>query len=175
MRHYHHFLNYCHECYNRIPKEEQLSLAWAWKVHGLDRHCYECGKILPRGSMIIRFNQGAIKPEYLLKTKVLKDKGKDNYHARYTKQYMYSHPEIMAARRKIVNLKYIHKFVASELCEVCPEGEVQKATENHHPDYNYPEIVVACCHTCHSYLNKQRTQKNDESCFLTQVGASAQR
>lgn len=43
-------------------------------------------------------------------------------------------------------------------CEVCPEDDIQKATAKHHPDYNYPQIIVSCCDTCHTYLNNERSK-----------------
>jgi len=40
-------------------------------------------------------------------------------------------------------------------CELCPDDD--KRTEGllaHHPDYDYPYIFVTCCHSCHSYANR---------------------
>ena len=38
--------------------------------------------------------------------------------------------------------------------------DIQKATATHHPDYNYPQIIVSCCVVCHVFLNKQRTKQD---------------
>jgi hypothetical protein len=79
------------------------------------------------------------------------------YHAKYTQQWMHSHPEVMEARRKVVMAKYYGKFpIMAKFCEVCPTDEQREATATHHPDYNYPNLIVSCCDTCHVYLNKQR-------------------
>ena len=82
------------------------------------------------------------------------------YHAKYTSEYMHSHPEIMEARRRVVEAKYYGEFSMAEFCEVCPEDDIQKATATHHPDYNYPQIIVSCCVVCHVFLNKQRTKQD---------------
>lgn len=44
----------------------------------------------------------------------------------------------------------------AEFCEVCPDDDLNKATQRHHPDYDYPLIVVSCCNSCHNYLNRER-------------------
>lgn len=37
-------------------------------------------------------------------------------------------------------------------CELCPEDNIQAATQRHHPDYNYPLIIVSCCRICHKWV-----------------------
>jgi len=54
-----------------------------------------------------------------------------------------------------MRLLYHGEVVLAEFCEVCPEDDVRKATGNHHPDYDYPQIVVSCCSSCHNYLNRE--------------------
>ena len=36
-------------------------------------------------------------------------------------------------------------------CEFCSSTENLQA---HHPDYNYPEIVVTACASCHAFIDK---------------------
>lgn len=41
------------------------------------------------------------------------------------------------------------------LCELCPEDNVQPATQRHHfAGYAYPKIFVSCCASCHMYVEK---------------------
>jgi hypothetical protein len=49
------------------------------------------------------------------------------------------------------------KIPLGTFCEVCPEDDVRKATQRHHPDYNYPEIFVSCCPSCHKYMESGLT------------------
>lgn len=50
--------------------------------------------------------------------------------------------------------KQAEKIPLFELCELCPEDDKQKATERHHPDYDFPEIFISCCKSCHMFLEK---------------------
>jgi len=56
--------------------------------------------------------------------------------------------------RKIRNHAYYHSPLA-EFCELCPN----RATERHHPDYNYPEIIVSVCAECHKWVHKNKLKK----------------
>lgn len=78
------------------------------------------------------------------------------YHSARVQKWMKNHPEIVKAHT--LTHQKLNLSIA-EFCEVCPEDDVRKATANHHPDYNYPEIVVSCCDSCHYYLNDERSNK----------------
>jgi len=40
-------------------------------------------------------------------------------------------------------------------CELCPtEDKHLKNLQHHHPDYNYPEIYVTTCPSCHSFADR---------------------
>lgn len=45
-----------------------------------------------------------------------------------------------------------HLYPLTEFCELCPEDDLNKATQHHHPDYDYPTIYVSTCSQCHAYL-----------------------
>lgn len=40
------------------------------------------------------------------------------------------------------------------LCELCPDDDKRVATERHHPDYDYPLIVIFSCKECHHYADE---------------------
>jgi hypothetical protein len=42
----------------------------------------------------------------------------------------------------------------AEFCETCPPDDVRKATQKHHPSYEFPRIFVSCCASCHMYIEK---------------------
>lgn len=46
------------------------------------------------------------------------------------------------------------KIPLSEFCELCPEDDVRKATQRHHPDYTFPTIFASCCASCHGYVER---------------------
>jgi hypothetical protein len=71
----------------------------------------------------------------------------------YVKKWVHEHPEVHAATLEYMKLKHFGKIAVAEFCETCPEDDIRKATGNHHPDYDYPQIVVSCCDSCHHYLN----------------------
>ena len=37
-----------------------------------------------------------------------------------------------------------------DCCELC---ESKKYLRHHHPDYDYPQITVTCCASCHEYIH----------------------
>lgn len=44
-------------------------------------------------------------------------------------------------------------------CELCPEDDVRtEGLEKHHPDYNYPLIVVTACRDCHNNIHKREVK-----------------
>ena len=42
----------------------------------------------------------------------------------------------------------------AEFCETCPEDDIRRATQRHHPDYNFPKIFISCCASCHHFIEK---------------------
>jgi hypothetical protein len=77
--------------------------------------------------------------------------------SKYVKEWAITHPEIIKVQY-LAN--YSLKLPLAEFCEVCPEDDIQKATSKHHPDYDYPQIIVSCCARCHTYMNKVRASLN---------------
>ena len=57
-------------------------------------------------------------------------------------------------KKKAAQLMAERHISLAEFCELCPEDDIQPAIERHHPDYNYPLIVVFCCKECHHYADK---------------------
>jgi hypothetical protein len=54
----------------------------------------------------------------------------------------------------------IHGLARSVLrisqCEICPEDDIRTTTlERHHPDYDYPEIIVTVCQECHKWVHRK--------------------
>ncbi len=70
----------------------------------------------------------------------------------YVQEWYKKHPEAYYAHI----ITHAKKLPLPEFCETCPEDDRNKAVQRHHPDYDYPLIVVGCCVTCHYYLNKER-------------------
>jgi len=66
-----------------------------------------------------------------------------NYQKEYQKKYRKEHQKEANARKNDWRLP-----LASE-CELCPEDDKQPAIDRHHPDYNYPNIIVSVCGPCH--------------------------
>jgi hypothetical protein len=42
----------------------------------------------------------------------------------------------------------------AKFCELCPNDDVRFAELRHHPDYDYPLVVVSVCSLCHSWLDR---------------------
>jgi hypothetical protein len=84
--------------------------------------------------------------------------------ATYVTDWANQHPEIIKADY-IANhgIGDYDPVPLAEFCEVCPEDDLRKATDRHHPDYNYPRIIVSCCGQCHKYMNNERDNKLTES------------
>lgn len=82
--------------------------------------------------------------------------------AAYVREWIKAHPEIERAQI-IANYgskaEGLEPVPMAEFCETCPEDDIRKATQKHHPDYNYPTIIVSCCAKCHKYLNNERDNK----------------
>ena len=53
------------------------------------------------------------------------------------------------------------KFPLAELCETCPDDDLQPATQRHHFSYEFPELYVSCCCSCHYYLNRSTEEGED--------------
>ena len=45
-----------------------------------------------------------------------------------------------------------HLSIEGKSCELCPEEDKLPAEQRHHPDYNYPLIVVLTCKQCHEWI-----------------------
>lgn len=96
--------------------------------------------------------------------KYFNDKTKEWYaknkahRSEIVKNWFRNHPKVNDAKLAYMRLIYHGEVVIAEFCETCPEDDVRKATGNHHPDYDYPHIVVSCCDSCHYYLNHDENQ-----------------
>jgi hypothetical protein len=100
-------------------------------------------------------------------------------HKEEEKQYRLTHPELYQKARekwkranpeklrelrnayaKRNHLKQNARLMAKRYiplgsnCELCPEDDIRKATDRHHPDYAYPLIVVMTCRECHEWIDK---------------------
>ena len=78
------------------------------------------------------------------------------HHAEESRKWALAHPKVTKAHEIAY---YSAKIPLAKFCEVCPEDDVRKATHRHHPDYDYPQIIVSCCTACHTYLNNERGNK----------------
>lgn len=48
------------------------------------------------------------------------------------------------------NYVQTHPELLGKQCEFCSQTEKLTA---HHPDYEYPEIIVTCCRRCHVWMD----------------------
>jgi hypothetical protein len=63
------------------------------------------------------------------------------------KRYRHNYPEIDKAE------KWAERHIPlGPECEFCGST---KRLQRHHPDYNYPEIIVTACCECHNWLRKE--------------------
>lgn len=72
----------------------------------------------------------------------------------YQQNYKIKHPEVRKAHQ-IAN-QYCK---IGDCCELCPEDDVR--TENlvkHHPDYDFPEMFITCCQSCHLWIHKHEVE-----------------
>ena len=69
-----------------------------------------------------------------------KNKGQFNKHYR-------EHPEMWRAHNHVQQ----HPELRGSECELCGAREGLRA---HHPDYDYPEIIVTSCSSCHNWIHK---------------------
>jgi hypothetical protein len=56
-------------------------------------------------------------------------------------------------KKKSAQLMALRNVPLGKECELCPEDD--KRTENlerHHPDYDYPLIIVTTCQECHEWV-----------------------
>lgn len=75
-------------------------------------------------------------------------------HPEYSKKWKENNPEKVTAEQ----IAY-RNIELLEFCELCPDDNRQKAIERHHPDYDYPLIIVSCCKECHHYADKDRKEE----------------
>jgi hypothetical protein len=54
-------------------------------------------------------------------------------------------------RMRAYTTVYRHPELLFSQCELCPSIE---NLLGHHPDYDYPTIVVTCCKSCHRNIHK---------------------
>jgi hypothetical protein len=83
-------------------------------------------------------------------------------HCKDNVEWMQAHPKIMQAHSIAYYGRLEKGFEPAplaELCETCPDDDVRKATQRHHPDYEYPQITVSVCRSYHYYLNREQKGK----------------
>lgn len=82
----------------------------------------------------------------------------EEYRARkrkYNREYYYSRSDKKYVPQPTkINRAHNHAFlkVAVDKCEFCGATET---LVRHHPDYDYPLIVVVCCKSCHGYIHAE--------------------
>ena len=110
------------------------------------KHCFKCDRILPE----LEFYRDKNNCDGLQSKckECIKARDKTRDRSEYWKKQWGT--EKYRAR---VRLRHsLHLYPLTEFCELCPEDDLNKATQHHHPDYNYPTIYVSICSQCHAYL-----------------------
>ena len=72
-----------------------------------------------------------------------------NIRSEMARKWMNKYPEKVRAE------KIAKKIPLAEFCELCPEDDKRKSVMRHHPDYDYPEIFVSVCGSCHRCIHNQ--------------------
>jgi hypothetical protein len=80
-------------------------------------------------------------PEYKAKRR--------KYSSTYENQHRAQKPKKPLAKER-VNARNQSKKIPVKECEFC--GETKRLVR-HHPDYDYPKIIVVCCYSCHKYVH----------------------
>lgn len=72
-----------------------------------------------------------------------------------------SNANYRARNKKIKNAQLLadRNIELLEFCELCPEDDKQRTIERHHPDYDYPLIIISCCKECHSFADNDRIKE----------------
>jgi len=85
-------------------------------------------------------------------------------HMKIVVKWSSSHPEAIQAHYVVSHGRgKLDPVPLAEWCETCPENDMRKALHGHHPDYNYPRIIVSCCRVCHYSLNKSTVEITSEN------------
>ena len=88
-------------------------------------------------------------------------------HINHSKEYNKNHPEVQLnwakKNRKIRNAEQeaLRHVSLAEFCELCSDDDLRPATERHHPDYDYPLIVVSVCDECHKWIKENELLYDD--------------
>lgn len=112
------------------------------------KHCYKCNRTLSESEFHRDKNSRDGLQNKCKKCLKQIDKTRIGYHNQYIKK-LYGTKKYKARTRMRDSL---HLYPLTEFCELCPEDELNKATQHHHPDYDYPTIYVSVCSQCHAYL-----------------------
>lgn len=76
-------------------------------------------------------------------------------HADRIQKYRENNKEKIKAQN-LVN-KNLDDFPLASECELCPDNDKRiENLQHHHPDYNYPEIYITTCPSCHYYADRDR-------------------
>lgn len=110
------------------------------------KHCSKCDKILPETEFY------RDKSSYDNLQKLCKKCGKERDKKRDRNEYFKKQWETKEYRARCRLRNNPHLYPLTEFCEVCPKDDLNKATQHHHPDYDYPAIYVSVCSQCHAYL-----------------------
>jgi hypothetical protein len=78
-----------------------------------------------------------------------------NYRKEYYKKRHIEHPEEANLNRsRTPEMWNAHnkaeKIPLAKYCELCPNDDLKIATHRAHLDYDYPEIFVSTCQSCHT-------------------------
>jgi len=84
-------------------------------------------------------------PDYMAKRNKRNHQRHKAYYDAYNKKFSQIHPEIIHSRRMALS------YPLDSQCELC--GSTQNL-KRHHPDYDYPDIFVTCCSSCHAHIHQ---------------------
>lgn len=105
-------------------------------------------------------------PEYKSYMKKYRKDNRIKINEQDTK-WRHTHPEQVREWNKRYKDNHKHIKNAQQLaerniplgdkCELCPEDDIHTENlERHHPDYDYPLIIITVCKECHSYITNSK-------------------
>lgn len=95
-------------------------------------------------------------------------------HPTYCRDFMRehhkTHKEHTRNENRTQEMWIAHNHVSKEplakYCELCPPEDVREAQERHHPDYDYPDMFLSLCKSCHTYLHHWLKKHPEAVCVL---------
>jgi len=74
-----------------------------------------------------------------------------------TKKYYEAHKKDRNFKKNASNIAR-KNIPLAQFCELCPEDDKRKPMARHHPNHNYPLIVISVCSQCHRHCDRNTVE-----------------